>query len=291
MGREIPGVREHVIISYWKNLYLSFIPRHIAIKKLVQKIKPDLIHAHFIAKYGFHLVGLHVHPSVVTAWGDDIIILPKKSRLVYGFTKKVLKSADLVYAVSHNISDRIGADFTIPTDKVQYLPFGIDTDLFTPLPDKKMVIGLRLKYSPTAAFFRYMIMKLSSEVLPALFREIAVFASPSKERVPMNKKSGISFPPLAFLGSFHSGKKRITAKSQKTTGMQIYLSPIHNQMEPRFRYWKRWQAGSPALQRTLGEFPNGSGTRKTDSSSPPVLQNNLPGRSFIWHRIHSSVQT
>jgi hypothetical protein len=83
-----------------------------------------------------------------------------------------------------------------------------------------------------------MIMKLSSEVLPALFREIAVFASPSKERVPMNKKSGISFPPLAFPGSFHSGKKQIAAKSPKTTGMQIYLSQIHNPMEPRFRSWK-----------------------------------------------------
>jgi len=33
MGRNIEGVNEHVITSRWKNLYLSFIPRHIAIKK------------------------------------------------------------------------------------------------------------------------------------------------------------------------------------------------------------------------------------------------------------------
>ena len=90
MGREIPGVREHVITSRWKNLYLSFIPRYITIIKLVRKIRPDLIHAHFIAKYGFHLIGLHTHPSVVSAWGDDILILPKKSRLIHHYTKKVL---------------------------------------------------------------------------------------------------------------------------------------------------------------------------------------------------------
>ncbi len=136
MGRDITGVNEHVIASRWKNLYLSFIPRHIAIKKLVQKIKPDLIHAHFIAKYGFHLLGLNVHPSVVSAWGDDILILPKKSRLIHRYTNEVLTSVDLVYAVSHNISDHINEDFNIPTNKTRYLPFGIDTDLFAPKPDK-----------------------------------------------------------------------------------------------------------------------------------------------------------
>jgi len=137
MGRDIPGVIEYVIPSRWKNLYLSFIPRHFAIKKLVKKINPDLIHAHFIAKYGFHLIGLNVHPSVVSAWGDDILILPRQNRVIHGFTKKVLTTVDLIYAVSHNIGDHICADFNIPTDKVHYLPFGIDTDLFAPLPDNK----------------------------------------------------------------------------------------------------------------------------------------------------------
>jgi len=135
MGRHIPGVTEYVITSRWKNLYLSFIPRHIAIKKLVRQIRPDLIHAHFIAKYGFHLPDLKFHPSVVSAWGDDILILPQKSRLIYCFTKRVLDSADIVYAVSRNIGDHIVHDFGIPGKKVRYLPFGIDTDLFSPPPD------------------------------------------------------------------------------------------------------------------------------------------------------------
>ena len=52
MNRVINGVTEHVLVSRWNTLYLSFIPRHLAIKRLVKKIKPDLIHVHFIAKYG-----------------------------------------------------------------------------------------------------------------------------------------------------------------------------------------------------------------------------------------------
>ena len=131
-GVPIHGVTEHVISSRWKNLYLSYIPRHGTIKKLVRRIQPDLIHGHFIAKYGFHLPGLFRCPIVVSAWGDDILVLPPKSRLIRHYTKKVLDSADLVYAVSQNIRDRIISDFSIPQNKVHYLPFGIDTNTFSP---------------------------------------------------------------------------------------------------------------------------------------------------------------
>jgi glycosyltransferase involved in cell wall biosynthesis len=124
-----------VISSCWKNLYLSFIPRHIAIKRLVKTIRPDIIHAHFIAKYGFHLPDLQFRPTLVSAWGDDVLILPKKSRLIAWYTKKVLDSTDLVYAVSRNIGEHIVSDFSIPETKVHYLPFGIDTSLFKPRPD------------------------------------------------------------------------------------------------------------------------------------------------------------
>ena len=132
MNRTIPGVTEHVLNSRWKNLYLSFLPRHFQIKKIIREIHPDLIHAHFIAKYGFHLPGLAGYPRVVSAWGDDVLILPKKSRTIFNYTKKVLKDADLVYAVSHDIQGHIIRDFGISESKIRYLPFGIDTDLFSP---------------------------------------------------------------------------------------------------------------------------------------------------------------
>jgi glycosyltransferase involved in cell wall biosynthesis len=131
-GVVIPGVTEHVIASRWSNLYLSFFPRHLAIKKLIRQINPDLIHAHFIAKYGFHLPSLYSGPTVISAWGDDILILPLKSRLIRYYTKKVLDSVDLIYAVSQNIRNHIFADFRIAPERVRYLPFGIDTDAFSP---------------------------------------------------------------------------------------------------------------------------------------------------------------
>jgi L-malate glycosyltransferase len=131
-NRKMPGVAVHVVASRWNNLYLSFIPRHLAIKRLVKEIRPDLVHAHFIAKFGFHLPDLKFRPSVVSAWGDDILILPHRSRLLFWYTKKVLEYVDLVYAVSRNLRDHIVGDFGIRGTKVRHLPFGIDTTQFSP---------------------------------------------------------------------------------------------------------------------------------------------------------------
>jgi glycosyltransferase involved in cell wall biosynthesis len=153
MDRIIPGVTEHILTSCWNNLYLAFIPRHFAIKKLVKQIKPDIIHAHFIAKYGFHLPGLRQCPTIVSAWGDDVLILPKRGHLIHYYTKKVMEDADLVYAVSKNIRWHILDDFAIPDTKVRYLPFGIDTDIFSPQPDPKIETPPTIEIFSNRGFF------------------------------------------------------------------------------------------------------------------------------------------
>ncbi|HMA05457.1 MAG TPA: glycosyltransferase family 4 protein [Methanomicrobiales archaeon] len=131
-GRSLTGVTEHVIPSFFRNLYLGFWPRHLRILRLIRRIDPDLVHAHFITKYGFHLPLGHRWPTVVSAWGDDILILPPKSLPIRAFTGRVLKKVDLVYAVSQDLRNHIVKDFGIPPGKVIYLPIGIDTVVFSP---------------------------------------------------------------------------------------------------------------------------------------------------------------
>ena len=132
MGLEIEGVIEHVVGSLFRNLYLSFWPRHLRIARIVREIQPDLVHAHFITKYGFHLPFLNVRPTVVSAWGDDVLILPQRSRIIAAFTGAVLNRTDLIYAVSQNIKSHLASDFGIAEAKIRYMPFGIDTRMFCP---------------------------------------------------------------------------------------------------------------------------------------------------------------
>jgi glycosyltransferase involved in cell wall biosynthesis len=130
--KENPEITEHVIPGRFNNLYLDFWPRQLKIQKLIKEINPDLIHAHFITKYGFHLPSGKKCPTVVSAWGDDILILPPQSRIIHLFTKKILNQVDLIYGVSHDINKHIIDDFKIPGNKIKYLPFGIDTKMFSP---------------------------------------------------------------------------------------------------------------------------------------------------------------
>ena len=128
----IEGVELHVIKSLFNSLYLAFIPRHLRIYFLVRKLKPDIIHAHFISKFGFHAAFLGKHPVVMSAWGDDILIIPYWSKLLWYFTKISLKRADKIYAVSKDIAEKITFNFGVPTNNVVVVPFGVDTELFQP---------------------------------------------------------------------------------------------------------------------------------------------------------------
>lgn len=127
---DIQGINLHVISSLFQSLYLSFIPRHIKIYFLVRKIKPDIIHAHFISKFGFHAAFLGMHPVVMSAWGDDILIIPYWSKLLWYFTGTTLRRADKIYSVSKDMADKIIKNFQIPSSKVILVPFGVDTDIF-----------------------------------------------------------------------------------------------------------------------------------------------------------------
>lgn len=151
-GRAIPGVTEHVVPSPFRNLWLGFWPRHLRIRRLIRRIDPDLVHAHFITKYGFHLPFGGKWPTVVSAWGDDILILPPKSWLIRTFTRRVLEGADLVYAVSQDLRKHILEDFGIPPEKVVYLSNGIDPVLFSP-GERPVVPGKSVTLFSNRGFF------------------------------------------------------------------------------------------------------------------------------------------
>ncbi len=135
-GLPLAGVTEHVVGSGLRNLYLSFWPRHFRILTLVRRINPDLVHAHFISKYGFHLPFLGSYPKIVSAWGDDVLVIPAMNPLLRWYTRLALSEAALVYAISEDIRSHIISDLGIAPGKVKYCPIGVDTAFFSPAPTR-----------------------------------------------------------------------------------------------------------------------------------------------------------
>jgi len=100
-------------------------------RKIIKKMKPDIVHAHFITQYGFFGAVSGNHPLVITAWGDDVLIHPARSVFYRFMVRHVLSKADLITCDGENTEKamiKLGAD----SSKIRRIYFGVDTKKFSP---------------------------------------------------------------------------------------------------------------------------------------------------------------
>ncbi|MBL4938122.1 glycosyltransferase [Clostridium sp. YIM B02515] len=95
----------------------------IKLKKVLRKIKPDIINAHYVTSYGFIVSLLTRKKFVISAWGSDILIAPKKNFIYKYITKYALKKCCLITSDSEHMTNEI-KKYT--QSKVITVPMGID---------------------------------------------------------------------------------------------------------------------------------------------------------------------
>lgn len=127
---EIPGVAVHVLPTYGLGRvgYLFAIPH---LRALATRLRPDIMHAQYVTSYGFLAAAAHVHPLVLTAWGTDVLISPKESRLMRWLASYAVRHADAVTTVAQHMNPAVAA-LGISEDAVSAVPFGVDTVRFVP---------------------------------------------------------------------------------------------------------------------------------------------------------------
>jgi glycosyltransferase involved in cell wall biosynthesis len=127
---KIDNVKIHPVIKRGK--MLNFLIRAWQTRRLVKKIKPDILHAHYVFGYGVFGAFTNYHPFVVSAWGSDVAVDPDKSffhKLVITYT---LKKADVVSAVNKSIKRRL-RELNCNEDKILPLRIAsVDTNKFHP---------------------------------------------------------------------------------------------------------------------------------------------------------------
>lgn len=97
------------------------------IKKIINNIKPDLLHAHYASSYG--LIGslINYKPYIISAWGTDIYEFPKNGFIQKKIIKYNLKKADYLFSTSIAMADEMKKY----TDKeIKVTPFGIDMEKY-----------------------------------------------------------------------------------------------------------------------------------------------------------------
>ncbi len=85
-----------------------------------------MVHAHYVVEYGFYAALTGRRPLVVTAWGSDVLVAPRRSPLTRAIARYALRRADLVTSSNEYISQRL-VELGAPPDRVALVVLGVDT--------------------------------------------------------------------------------------------------------------------------------------------------------------------
>ena len=130
---QIEGVKVRRL-RYFSKFAYPF--RILAVKKTVKEINPDILHAHYVSHYGVYGALTGFKPFVVSAWGSDVFIDPKKSMAKKYFVKYALKKADLITTDSLSAIKTI-VDFGVDEEKVKLIVHGVDLRVFHPIENNE----------------------------------------------------------------------------------------------------------------------------------------------------------
>ncbi len=117
-GISAPGIHVHVWhsirtrlrpLDYAANTAL-LAPRVLQFRALVRRIRPDLVHAHYLNDAAFIAALAGARPLVVTAWGSDVLINPRRSTLLRVMVSAILRKANLVTCDAAHVQRALIAD-------------------------------------------------------------------------------------------------------------------------------------------------------------------------------------
>lgn len=97
------------------------------VKKAIEDFKPDLVHIHQVNRMGFWLARLARKlpiPIVITAWGSDVLIMPKQNAIYRYLVKSTLTKAAIITADAQLMIDAMQE--LVPNKKYVWLQYGIE---------------------------------------------------------------------------------------------------------------------------------------------------------------------
>jgi len=123
------------------------------VKKILRRIKPDILHVHQLWIDGIVADHSGFHPLVVTPWGSDLLI-GARSNVKKQLFRHIFKNADLITCDGENMRAAI-IGLGISPAKVCLVGFGVDTDRFRPdPPDHNLAKTVGLRGGPVVISLR-----------------------------------------------------------------------------------------------------------------------------------------
>ncbi len=124
---DFEGIKKNYVVSFRTINPIEIVRNNFKIKQILIEIQPDVIHIHQVNRLAFFVsrIARKLNIRVVTtAWGSDVLLVPKKN-LIYRFlVKKSLQNSNVVSADSNDMIDAMKNLF--PVGDYRLLQYGID---------------------------------------------------------------------------------------------------------------------------------------------------------------------
>ena len=113
--------------SFRSNNPLILWRNYRAVRKVLRREKPDLVHIHQINRLAV-IIGAAAKREgikvIETAWGSDVLLVPKRGKFYAGLTKSALQKADFITADAEVMIDSMRE--LHPTGEYRIWQYGID---------------------------------------------------------------------------------------------------------------------------------------------------------------------
>jgi len=116
--------------------------RILTFRSYVSKIKPDVVIGCWASTYGFYAASSGFHPYILSVWGSDIMVYPKKYKPLRPFISYALKKADAILADS-DVHKKVAISLGGSEKKIITFPW-VKLDSFEPDEEIKLLIRRKL---------------------------------------------------------------------------------------------------------------------------------------------------
>ena len=143
-----PGVTLVDLPSRFNVRVVKYILWAWQVRRLLRRLKPDILHAHRVTGAGWVGALAGFHPFVLTPWGSDLFQYPYRSSWRRWLTIYVVKRADLITANSQALIEQ-AILFGGNPQRCHVVQWGVDTQIHNPEGDKsKIKDELGIRYDP-----------------------------------------------------------------------------------------------------------------------------------------------
>lgn len=124
------GIKLNVVKNEGIFHKFKYLLRLAKVKKIVNMIKPDILHAHYASSYGLLGSLCSYTPYIVSVWGSDVYDFPKRNIIAKKIIKYNLSKANKIFSTSIAMANETKKY----TDKPIFItPFGVDLNIFKKL--------------------------------------------------------------------------------------------------------------------------------------------------------------